>query len=175
MDLVLEIKEKWIHYMQVEAEVSRLEELKASKMKELVLKKRSELEEICRKTHMIPEADSALDYVIEAMESGIMFVPYRTLILLVSLWFIVFLCFIPAVEGAVDASCVLEQIELQVAKVKEEAFSRKEILEKVDKWLAACEEESWLEEYNRVGCFLIFELVFCFIICKFLTNYFMVI
>lgn len=104
----------------VEAEVSRLEELKASKMKELVSKKRSELEEICRKTHMIPEADSALDYVIEAMESG-----------------------------AVDASCVLEQIELQVAKVKEEAFSRKEILEKVDKWLAACEEESWLEEYNR--------------------------
>ena len=60
-----------------------------------------------------------------------------------------------------DASCVLEQIELQVAKIKEEAFSRKEILEKVDKWLAACEEESWLEQYNRVGCSLISELVFC--------------
>lgn len=53
--------------------------------------------------------------------------------------------------GAVDAAFILEQIELQIAKVKEEAFSRKEILEKVEKWLAACDEECWLEEYNRVG------------------------
>lgn len=51
--------------------MSRLEELKSSKMKELVLKKRSELEEICRKTHMVLEADSALDCAIEAIESGI--------------------------------------------------------------------------------------------------------
>ena len=42
--------------------------------------------------------------------------------------------------------------------MKEEAFSRKEILEKVEKWLAACDEECWLEEYNRVGVF--FVLVF---------------
>ncbi|XP_068330791.1 65-kDa microtubule-associated protein 3-like isoform X2 [Pyrus communis] len=104
----------------VEAEVSRLEELKSSKMKELVLKKRSELEEICRKTHMVLEADSAIDYVIEAIESG-----------------------------DVDPACVLDQIELQVSKVKEEAFSRKDILEKVEKWLFACDEECWLEEYNR--------------------------
>lgn len=89
-------------------------------MKELVLKKRSELEEICRKTHMVPEPDNAMEYVIEAMESG-----------------------------EVDPASVLEQIELQIAKVKEEALSRKEILEKVEKWLGACEEESWLEEYNR--------------------------
>ncbi|KAM7504663.1 hypothetical protein LguiB_003567 [Lonicera macranthoides] len=104
----------------VEAEVSRLEELKASKMKELVLKKRSELEEICRKTHLLPESDGAMEIAIEAIESG-----------------------------AVDPACVLEQIELQIAQVKEEAFSRKEILEKVEKWMAACEEECWLEEYNR--------------------------
>jgi len=45
---------------------------------------------------------------------------------------------------------VLEQIEDQISKTKEEAFSRKEILEKVEKWLAAIQEESWLEEYNRV-------------------------
>lgn len=69
-----------------------------------------------------------------------------------------------------DASCVLEQIELQVAKIKEEAFSRKEVLEKVEKWLAACEEESWLEEYNRVGCSLISELVLCHLYAPFLTN-----
>lgn len=55
--------------------------------------------------------------------------------------------------GAVDPACVLEQIELQIAKVKEEAFSRKELLERVEKWLAACDEESWLEEYNRVRFF----------------------
>ncbi|XWS37719.1 hypothetical protein CRYUN_Cryun19dG0069100 [Craigia yunnanensis] len=104
----------------VEAEVSRLEELKSSKMKELVLKKRLELEEICRKTHLVPDSDSEVEDAIEALESG-----------------------------AVDAATILEQIELQIAKVKEEAFSRKEILEKVEKWLTACDEECWLEEYNR--------------------------
>lgn len=54
--------------------------------------------------------------------------------------------------GAVDAGCVLEQIELRIAEVKEEALNRKELLEKVEKWLAACDEECWLEEYNRVRC-----------------------
>ncbi|KAJ4959013.1 hypothetical protein NE237_026124 [Protea cynaroides] len=112
------LSEDFIKY--IGAEVSRLEELKASKMKELVLKKRSELEEICRRTHMVLEADSAMEYAIEGVESG-----------------------------AVDPASVLEQIELHIAKAKEEAFSRKEILEKVEKWLAACEEECWLEEYNR--------------------------
>ncbi|KAL7253883.1 hypothetical protein ACSBR1_008261 [Camellia fascicularis] len=103
----------------VEAEVCRLEKLKSSKMKELVLKKRSELEEIFRNTHVNPESNSALEIAIEAIESG-----------------------------TVDSAFVLEQIELQIAKVKEEAFSRKDILEKVEKWLAACEEECWLDEYN---------------------------
>ncbi|KAI3898530.1 hypothetical protein MKX03_027487 [Papaver bracteatum] len=104
----------------VATEVSRLEELKSSKMKELVLKKRSELEEICRRTHMVVEAECGMQYAIEAIESG-----------------------------AIDPAAVLEQMELQVAKVKEEAFSRKDILERVDKWMTACEEEAWLEEYNR--------------------------
>ncbi|XP_028756450.1 65-kDa microtubule-associated protein 3 isoform X2 [Neltuma alba] len=108
---------EFIHY--VEAEVTRLEDTKASKMKELVLRKRTELEEICRKTHLVSEG-SAIECVVEAIESG-----------------------------SVDPACVLEQIELQIAKVKEEAFSRKEILEKVEKWLAARDEETWLEEYNR--------------------------
>lgn len=57
--------------MQVEAEVSRLEELKSSKMKELVLKKRAELDEICRKTHLVPELDGETEYLIQAIESGI--------------------------------------------------------------------------------------------------------
>ncbi|MED6195456.1 hypothetical protein PIB30_037970 [Stylosanthes scabra] len=104
----------------VEEEVSRLEALKSSKMKELVLKKRAELEEICQKTHLVPELGSALEYAIETIESG-----------------------------TVDPAWVLEQLELHIGKVKEEAFSRKDILEKVEKWLSACEEESWLEEYNK--------------------------
>lgn len=48
---------------------------------------------------------------------------------------------------------LLEEIEFEIAKVKEEAFSRKEILDKVEKWFGACEEECWLEEYNRVEHF----------------------
>ncbi|CAN6557779.1 unnamed protein product [Malus baccata var. baccata] len=36
-----------------------------------------------------------------------------------------------------------------IAKAKDEALSRKDILDKVEKWMSACEEESWLEDYNR--------------------------
>ncbi|GMY21577.1 65-kDa microtubule-associated protein 1 [Fagus crenata] len=36
------------------------------------------------------------------------------------------------------------------ANAKEEALSRRDILDKVEKWMLACEEESWLEDYNRV-------------------------
>jgi len=43
-----------------------------------------------------------------------------------------------------------DQIEHLITKTNEEALGRKEILEKVEKWFAACQEESWLEEYNRV-------------------------
>lgn len=49
---------------------------------------------------------------------------------------------------------MLEQLELQIASAKEEAFARKEIIEKVEKWLAARDEESWLEEYNMVSFFI---------------------
>lgn len=68
-----------IHYMnhrvnafmiQVEAEVLRLEELKASKMKELVLKKKTELEELRRRTHLVADAYNEIEYAIEAIESG---------------------------------------------------------------------------------------------------------
>ncbi|MQM18180.1 hypothetical protein Taro_051167 [Colocasia esculenta] len=104
----------------VETEVLRLEELKVSKMKDLVLKKKLELEELHRRAHIVAEADDEIEFTVEAFESG-----------------------------AVDPSFILEQIEIQISNVKEEAFSRKEILEKVEKWLAACEEECWLEEYNR--------------------------
>ncbi|KAG5546606.1 hypothetical protein RHGRI_018701 [Rhododendron griersonianum] len=48
----------------------------------------------------------------------------------------------------------------QIAKAKEEALSRKDILDKVEKWMSACEEESWLEDYNRV-LFLMLQFDYC--------------
>ncbi|KAI3815854.1 hypothetical protein L1987_15537 [Smallanthus sonchifolius] len=109
---------EFINY--VEAEVSRLDDMKLSKMKELVFKKRSALEDKCRKTHLLPDSDSSNEIAMEAIETG-----------------------------AIDPASLLEQIELQIGEVKEEAYSRKEILEKVEKWFSACEEECWLEEYNN--------------------------
>ncbi|KAK6920256.1 hypothetical protein RJ641_016160 [Dillenia turbinata] len=102
-----------------EDEVLRLEGLKSSKMKDLILKKQLELEELLRRAHMVCEADSAKEYSVEAIESG-----------------------------ALDPVSLMEQIEHQIEEAKGDAFSRNDILEKVDKWLAACEEECWLEEYT---------------------------
>ncbi|ONK73440.1 uncharacterized protein A4U43_C04F31510 [Asparagus officinalis] len=102
----------------VEAEVVKLEKLKASKMKELVLKKKTELEDLRRRTHLVEKED--INREVEAIECG-----------------------------AVDPALALEQIEFKISTIKEEAFSRKDILERVERWLVACEEESWLEEYNR--------------------------
>ena len=56
--------------LKVETEVSRLESLKSSKLKELVFKKRLELEDICRKTHLLPESDNAMEMALEAIETG---------------------------------------------------------------------------------------------------------
>uniref|UniRef100_M4DD99 Uncharacterized protein n=1 Tax=Brassica campestris TaxID=3711 RepID=M4DD99_BRACM len=96
----------------VEDEVIRLSKLKITKIKEVILRKKLELEEISRKVHMAPQGFFHL-------------------------------------SGVKDPEQLLEQIDSEIAKVKEEASSRKEILEKVEKWMTACEEESWLEEYNR--------------------------
>ncbi|GMN43064.1 hypothetical protein TIFTF001_012255 [Ficus carica] len=104
----------------VEAEVSRLEQLRSRKLRHLVMKKRLELDEICRQAHMIAEEHGATEFSTEAIESE-----------------------------SLDPECLLAQIELQIARAKDEALSRKEILEKVEKWLAACQEECWLEEYNK--------------------------
>ncbi|CAM8994248.1 unnamed protein product [Rhodiola kirilowii] len=102
-----------------EAELSKLEQLKLSKMKDLVLKKKLELDDVCRKTHIILD-EHAVGCAVADLDTGL-----------------------------VDPMFMLESIELQIANLKEEAFSRKEILEKVEKWFTAREEEAWLEEYNR--------------------------
>ncbi|KAI4354899.1 hypothetical protein L6164_003723 [Bauhinia variegata] len=104
----------------VEAEVRRLELLKSTKMKDLILRKKIELEEICRSTHLIAGAPFPGEHSIELTESE-----------------------------NVDPEYLLEQIDREIMQTKEEALCRKEILEKVEKWFAATQEESWLEEYNR--------------------------
>lgn len=38
----------------------------------------------------------------------------------------------------------------KISRAKEEAASRKVIIEKVDRWMLARDEERWLEEYDQV-------------------------
>ncbi|KAK2996809.1 hypothetical protein RJ639_024785 [Escallonia herrerae] len=104
----------------VEPEVERLTRLKASRMKELVLKKRSELEDICYKSHIEPDPSTAADKSIAMIDSGL-----------------------------VDPSELLANIEAQIVKAKDEALSRKEIMDRIERWLSACDEENWLEDYNQ--------------------------
>ncbi|KAI8538580.1 hypothetical protein RHMOL_Rhmol09G0115000 [Rhododendron molle] len=105
---------------QLSAEVERLNKLKASRMKELVLKKRSELEDICHKTHIEPDPSTAPEKSTALIDSGL-----------------------------VDPCELLANIEAQISKTKDEALSRKEIMDKIERWLSACEEENWLEEYSQ--------------------------
>jgi protein regulator of cytokinesis 1 len=53
-------------------------------------------------------------------------------------------------SGNMEPSELIADMDNQILKAKEEALSRKEILDKVERWISACEEESWLEDYNRV-------------------------
>ncbi|BBG94624.1 MAP65/ASE1 microtubule associated protein family protein [Prunus dulcis] len=105
---------------QASAEVERLTELKASRMKELVMKRRSELEEMCRMAHIEPDTSTSAEKSNALIDSGL-----------------------------VDPSELLANIEAQIVKAKEEALSRKEIMDRIDRWLFACEEENWLEDYNQ--------------------------
>ncbi|KAG5093234.1 hypothetical protein JHK82_052012 [Glycine max] len=102
------------------AEVDRLAKLKASRMKELVFKKRSELEEICRLTHIEPDPSTVAEKASALIDSGL-----------------------------VDPSELLAKIEEQIIKAKDEVLSRKEVTYRIDKWVAACEEENWLDKYNQ--------------------------
>ncbi|CAL4890281.1 unnamed protein product [Urochloa decumbens] len=54
-----------------------------------------------------------------------------------------------AVDGDAERALVLERLEVQISEAKDLEFSRKDVLERMDKWQAALEEESWLEEYSR--------------------------
>ncbi|KAJ6387988.1 hypothetical protein OIU77_026534 [Salix suchowensis] len=90
---------------QTEVEAERLNVLKASKMKELVFKRQNELEEIYRGVHMDVDSDAARQILISLIESG-----------------------------NVDMSDLLGSMDDQIIKAKEQALSRKDILDRVEKW-----------------------------------------
>lgn len=102
-------------------EVERLDQLKASRMKEIALKRQEELEEIFARAHIEIDTKAAREKILALTESG-----------------------------NVEPSELLADMDSQIIKSKEDALSRKDILDKVDKWMSACEEETWLEDYNRV-------------------------
>ncbi|PKU83239.1 65-kDa microtubule-associated protein 5 [Dendrobium catenatum] len=105
---------------QVELEVGRLNILKVTKMKELVLKKQDELEEIYRGVHMDFDSDAARQRIINIINSG-----------------------------KADLSVLLSDMDNQISMAQEQAARRKDILERVEKWIFACQEENWLDEYER--------------------------
>ncbi|CAI9769496.1 unnamed protein product [Fraxinus pennsylvanica] len=105
---------------QAEAEVARLNILKASKMKELIFKSQNKIEEIYRGVHMDVDGEKAREILVSLMESG-----------------------------SIDLSDILSSMEEQIAKARAQAQSRKDILDKVAKWKHVSEEEIWLDEYER--------------------------
>ncbi|KAK4355214.1 hypothetical protein RND71_024185 [Anisodus tanguticus] len=105
---------------QAEVEVERLDQLKASRMKEISFKRQAELEDIYARAHIEIDAEAAREKIMALIDSG-----------------------------NVDPAELLADMDNQIVNAKEEAHSRNEILDKVEKWMAACEEESWLEDYNR--------------------------
>ncbi|OWM87282.1 hypothetical protein CDL15_Pgr022389 [Punica granatum] len=109
---------------QAEIEVERLNVLKASKMKELVMKRQNELEEIYREVHMDVDSDSARQILISLIDSG-----------------------------TVELSDLLANMDDQIAKAKEQASSRREILDRMEKWHHAAEEERWLDDYEKEDIF----------------------
>ncbi|KAJ8547710.1 hypothetical protein K7X08_011296 [Anisodus acutangulus] len=104
---------------QAETEVRRLDQLKASKMKELFLRKQIDLEEICKRSHMELPSRLEMENIMKLMNSG-----------------------------EIDHADLLTSMDKQISQAQEEASSRKAIMEKVEKWILACDEERWLEEYS---------------------------
>lgn len=49
-----------------------------------------------------------------------------------------------------DPAELLANLDEAIGKAKEEVASRKDIMMLMEKWMSACEEEGWLEDYNKV-------------------------
>lgn len=55
-----------------------------------------------------------------------------------------------ASTGKVDPAELLANLDEAIGKAKEEVASRRDIMILMEKWMSACEEEGWLEDYNKV-------------------------
>jgi len=60
----------YLNRFKAEAEVKRLDQLKASKMKELFFKKQSELDQICNKSHMEIPSQPEMENIINLINLG---------------------------------------------------------------------------------------------------------
>ncbi|KAG0452590.1 hypothetical protein HPP92_025254 [Vanilla planifolia] len=105
---------------QVELEVARLDQLKASKMKELFCRKTEELEGICKKSHMELPPQPFMDNILKLIMSG-----------------------------EIEHADLITTMEERISRAHEEASSRKDIMEKVERWIMSCNEERWLEDFSR--------------------------
>jgi Ase1/PRC1/MAP65 family protein len=123
----------FVLFMKAEVEVERLDQLKASRMKEIAFKKQAEFEEIFANAHIEIDSDAAREKIMALIDSR-------------------------------DIEPTELLADNQIAKAKEEALGQKDILDKFEKWMSACEEESWLEDYNRV---IIISLVHFFFVSSF--------
>lgn len=56
--------------------------------------------------------------------------------------------------GEIDHADLVMSMDQQISRAEDEACSRKTIMEKVEKWILARDEERWLEEYGRVSILL---------------------
>lgn len=101
--------------------MQRLDLLKATKMKEIAQKKQLELEEIYERAHVKVDTIAPFESFLAVIEAG-----------------------------SFDPSEMLQEMEKLVEKAREESVSRKEILDKVEKWILSCDEESWLDDYSQV-------------------------
>lgn len=118
-------------------EVERLDKLKASRMKEIAFKKQDELEEIFTRAHIEIDTHAAREKILARIDSG-----------------------------NVEPSELLADMDHQIIKAKEEAISRKDILDKVEKWMSACEEESWLDDYSRVSLYFYLSHILIELCCQ---------
>ncbi|KAI8010091.1 65-kDa microtubule-associated protein 1 [Camellia lanceoleosa] len=92
--------------LMAEVEVERLDQLKASRMKEIALKRQTELEEIFDHAHSDIDLEAAQEKIMALIDSR-----------------------------NVDPSELLADMDNQIIKAKEETLSRKEILDEVEKWM----------------------------------------
>lgn len=54
----------------------------------------------------------------------------------------------------VDPAELLTNLEEEISKAKQEVASRRDIMVLMEKWMSACEEEGWLEDYNKVSYYI---------------------